>query len=761
MSTHVPSPETYIMKLKALLITILYSAFVYGQDLSEGLSAVNDTGNYPMQDKLKPAYLDTIIDPSFGTTIRRITDAGSGGAIVPLVSTVQPWNADESLLIVYDQRNGVHQLLHGQHYYFIRNLYDIQPNDIEELFWDFDKPSILYYLDKASKDFIRYNVVHQSKEVLVNLKTISNCGGEIDMGNNIQMMSWDSDVLGFKCGYKAIYSYRISTGELTPIGVPTDDIRDAPMPGPSGNRFYHRTEVYDTDGNFSLTLNEWAGENGSLGKLPNGDDARFAVTFADGPNGGCGGNIIAYNMVTGECFEVISQGQGYPYSKSGTNISAVAHKNTEGGWIAASMMGYDRDGQSLLDQEIVIAKADQDDIKVCRIAHHRSDRDDFSPWGAPYATISPTGTRVLFASDWSGAEDGQSVDCYVVELPVYEPPSKVTQSDPFVYPGDCNMDGQVSADDAIYINLALGNTLPPRPNANTDWIPQIAYDSGDSIQGIDLKYIDADGNGLIDTLDLAVITQNFDSTHTQAISTTGTVTATPASYTYESTQNGTIVMHQYTYHFEEIDMTSPMYGSSLSFDYSEFESVIGIEVDEASISPDVNVLFVHNDTTNRDFHVVNQLLDIDEYDMKIVVCEDVASLIQPDGTINSRSGNAAPILKLNDRIVVDSDGEKFKVETETDTIVNVNVLDETLNTIELFSNPINSGDPITLHSDIGTKAQIQFIDIKGQILHQFTRQLQTGTNTLNDVSTNLPKGVYFIQIIDTNNRFYTYKMMII
>jgi hypothetical protein len=32
--------------------------------------------------------------------------------------------------------------------------------------------------------------------------------------------------------------------------------------------------------------------------------------------------------------------------------------------------------------------------------------------------ISPSGTRVLFASDWG---NGKSVDAYVVELPSYRP----------------------------------------------------------------------------------------------------------------------------------------------------------------------------------------------------------------------------------------------------------------------------------------------------------------------------------------------------
>jgi len=97
----------------------------------------------------------------------------------------------------------------------------------------------------------------------------------------------------------------------------------------------------------------------------------------------------------------------------------LAHKNTDLGWVAASMIGYDKDGQELLDQELVIARAVSGNIEVCRIGHHRSDEDQFDYWGEPHAVISPSGTRVLFGSDWSGQEDGASVDSYVVELPAH------------------------------------------------------------------------------------------------------------------------------------------------------------------------------------------------------------------------------------------------------------------------------------------------------------------------------------------------------
>jgi len=49
----------------------------------------NDLAPHPMQDVAKPAYLETIVDPSFGTVIRRISNAGTGGVIKPMYSTIQ------------------------------------------------------------------------------------------------------------------------------------------------------------------------------------------------------------------------------------------------------------------------------------------------------------------------------------------------------------------------------------------------------------------------------------------------------------------------------------------------------------------------------------------------------------------------------------------------------------------------------------------------------------------------------------------------
>jgi len=401
-----------------LFIFILLVANIHSQDLSQGL-LINDLDLHPMQDIAKPAYLQSIVDPSFGTTIRRITDAPDGEFIVPVYSTIQAWNADESLMFLYDGSTGSHQLLNGTSYEYIRHLDDISPDDLEQLFWDFSDPQVLYYLESASDDFIQYNVLTQSKTVLVNLDEVATtCDGNISLGNDVQMMSWDSDIISFRCNNERAYYYRISTQTLTEFDI--DNISyTAPMPGASGTRFYHQTSSYDEAGQLHTDLNVNEGQHSCLGKMANGDDGYFAVSFAAGPQGGCLGNIVGHNLETGDCYNIISQDQGYDYPQSGTHISAVSHTNTEGAWLAASMIGYDEDGQELLDQELVIARADENNIVVCRIGHHRSDENEFDYWGEPHASMSPSGTRIIFGSDWSGSEDGQSVDTYIVELPAY------------------------------------------------------------------------------------------------------------------------------------------------------------------------------------------------------------------------------------------------------------------------------------------------------------------------------------------------------
>ena len=404
------------MKQISTLLLLLLSIVSFAQDLSLGYIA-NDLQAHPMQAISPPAYLDFIYDPSFPSTkITRISDAGPENFAVPMYSTIQAWNADETYMIIYGNPGG-HQLLNGTDYSFVRYLSDFSPSDVEQIFWHYTDPEILFYPELGTGNFFRYNVNTMEKTVIADFSALTNCNSEIAYGSDIQMMSWDSDVISFRCGNSASYYYRISTEELTQFDI--SDIGDtAPMPFPSGDLFYHRNSVYNSDGNHVLDFNLNNVEHSCLGKLSNGDDAYFAIAFEEGPNGGCQGTLVAHNATNGNCFPVAST-EDYGYPQSGTHISAGAHKNTLGGWVAVSMMGFDLDGQDLLDQEIFVARVHESSADIYRVAHHRSDENEFDYWGEPHVTISPSGTRLLFGSDWSGADDGISVEAYVAELPAF------------------------------------------------------------------------------------------------------------------------------------------------------------------------------------------------------------------------------------------------------------------------------------------------------------------------------------------------------
>ena len=92
----------------------------------------------------------------------RISDAGEGNVIKPMYSTVQAWNSDETLMVLFHRkgRNQGHYLYNGITYEVIRKL-DILPSDIEDVLWSHSDPHSLFYSSKAQGEyghFYKYNL---------------------------------------------------------------------------------------------------------------------------------------------------------------------------------------------------------------------------------------------------------------------------------------------------------------------------------------------------------------------------------------------------------------------------------------------------------------------------------------------------------------------------------------------------------------------------------------------------------------------------
>lgn len=85
-----------------------------------------------------------------------------------------------------------------------------------------------------------------------------------------------------------------------------------------------------------------------------------------------------------------------------------------------------------------------------------------------------------------------------------------------VYPGDLNFDGRVDEKDVIPLGMHYGARGYPRVDQTTDFSRKASVDWGSSLianPNVDLKHVDADGNGYIDIADFNVISANWEDTH--------------------------------------------------------------------------------------------------------------------------------------------------------------------------------------------------------------------------------------------------------
>lgn len=377
----------------------------------------------------KPAAGQSYQDPQFATSIRRISNAAAGNwaVVMPMYSTVQAWNADESYMILYHtggSAGGGHHLYNGKTYTHIKEL-DINPADIEQVYWDTTNPKVLYYAEATSHKLRKFNVdtdTHLTASVLHDFSTApTSCSSSEDLsgGSDPMYVSWNSKNIGFKCGSK-VFSYNIATNSVgTVVSVAAGG--NGPQASPSGSLFFlnnngAQANVRDVNMNLLRNLPLSPDEHASMGTV-NGQDTFFSVQFG----GTATGTLVSTNMADGTSRVIIGESTGYPYPPSGTHVSAISYGNP--GWVAVSVVGdavAGKMGQTLLTSEIVLANANSGG-SVCRVAHHRSCASSgacgtIGYFAEPHPVISPSGTRILYGSDWDG---GSSVDSYVVELPAY------------------------------------------------------------------------------------------------------------------------------------------------------------------------------------------------------------------------------------------------------------------------------------------------------------------------------------------------------
>jgi hypothetical protein len=378
-------------------------------DLCQGL--LRDKQPHPMTPLARPALGAAVVDPQFGSTIRRITAAAAtaGDAVIkPMYSTVSAWNADESRMILYRVGRG-HELYDGRTYAFIRSL-AIAPSDIEQVYWHTSDPDVFFF--PSGKRLVRYHVSTAAQDTV---HTFGSCTGSLTAGSDPMFMAWDSGTIGLRCDSQ-LFLYRITTDTVLATGTGS---ADPPQVAPSGTLAYMQGTVVDTALRPVRQLdlaNPY--DHAALGRTAAGRDTLNTVAFDAGGAGSGVGSLVTFDLGDGTSRVIVGPATGFPYPPSGTHVSTVAYRQP--GWTFLSIVG-NPSGQGVLDNEIVVA--DTNTGAVCRAAHHRSfggnnTRLAQTYWAEPHVVASPSGTRALFASDWG---NGAAVDTYVLELPAYQP----------------------------------------------------------------------------------------------------------------------------------------------------------------------------------------------------------------------------------------------------------------------------------------------------------------------------------------------------
>lgn len=434
------------------------------RDLLQGVKVIEPPDpedpkeNYPASAVPIPPRGSCIDDPEFGTRICRVSDAAElgleGAGIVPMYSGTPAWNADESLLLLYAQRSG-HHVFEGKPPYRYIGPLGVASGEPETVYWDVEDPYRIRWVDKPLKRLMtkRLEGAGTTPEVVHDFTDI--CG---TMANKLPLLvethhwqSFDGRYWGFKCdpgdGNKRLLLYDLETDRivwnLPYTGSSTRGIWGAPMPSPTGRFVVTRQdalEVRDRETGKILRVippDHFAYNHMTMG-LGLDDKGRHDIYVTLENEGGHDENtsLVAVNLETGARGNYIAQALGYPYPPSGIHHSMISYRQANYVWtsIIGSQSEVDprqTDGQTLLGSEILVTNLL--DGRVGRVAHHRSRRglnpvynEKFSDyWQEPHISVSPTGCRAVFGSDWSAGPRPATpfqpkVDTYVVELPCFD-----------------------------------------------------------------------------------------------------------------------------------------------------------------------------------------------------------------------------------------------------------------------------------------------------------------------------------------------------
>jgi hypothetical protein len=354
---------------------------------------------------LPPANGNSYIDPIFGSTIKRMSnatlspDAASGTGFLPFISTeystMSPFNMDNSkILALHFSYFGLYHGIFDTGGNFLRNL-PFQISASTEPRWSRTNPNLLYFL-KGNQ----LKMLDVSTDVISVVHTFA--AYTSIRGNGESDISFDGDHFVFIGNNRFVFVYQISTGVSGPAfdtgGRAFDSLYITPNNNVTitwydrGTARYTGIELFDKNMNF---LRQVTRAGGHMDVALDADGGEILVwTNSNDSLATCPNSIVKIRLSTAQETCLLALDTSLALHISGTDNSGWFFVDT----YAPSDPNPASGAWAPYTNEILQVKIDGTEIR--RLAHHRSRPfDDYNY--EPRVSASRDGSRIIFTSNYS------------------------------------------------------------------------------------------------------------------------------------------------------------------------------------------------------------------------------------------------------------------------------------------------------------------------------------------------------------------------
>ena len=352
-------------------------------------------------DVVRPNRGEPVVDPSFGTTSERVTDAAAEDSVTPVQAPASAFNSDGSMLLLY-KAGGSYELYDVESHELISE-FAIDASDIEDVFWSPTDPAVVFYANDSQ--LRQFDVETQRVDVIAEFP---DCLG-LRMNSS---PSWDGNTFALACvnadfnpdnptliAYRQDDDSRVLYAATGPghLLVSASGDRFAFADGNSGDVSIFNAQLEPT----GLTV-----ETGGTTAMTRQNGVDVLVTTGFG--GVATGSVIAFDLDTGEPDTVIGLASGYPFPPGGTRLGVTAAPFV----VVGAPEITDRSNWDVLDGEVLLLDLRGPEPLVVRLAHNRlSPSDEY--FQSAFVAVSPDGAHVAYSTDWGL---GDRSDTYLVDL---------------------------------------------------------------------------------------------------------------------------------------------------------------------------------------------------------------------------------------------------------------------------------------------------------------------------------------------------------